>query len=47
MNEKKIKINVERVVYVPPIQAKAIIRGEVTYPKSKTITEPYNERLTT
>ena len=47
MNGRKIKTSVERVVYVLAIQAKAALRGEVMYPKSRTITEPYSRRSMT
>ena len=47
LSEKEIKTSDERVVYVPPIQAKAIQGGKVMYPKSRTITELYSGRLTT
>ena len=47
LNGKKTKTNIERVVYEPPIQAKAVLRRGVTCPKGKTIIKPYNGKLTT
>ena len=44
---EKTKTNIERVVYEPPIQAKAVLRRGVTCPKGKTIIKPYNGKLTT
>ena len=47
LNVKEIGKNIERVVCTPPIQAEATLKGEVTYPKGKTIIKPCKGKLMT
>ena len=47
LNGKKTRTNIERVVYEPPIQAKAVLRRGVTCPKGKTTIKPYSGKLMT
>ena len=47
LNGKEIRTNVERVVYVLPIQVEAILGWKVTCPKGKTKIKPSSKRLMT
>ena len=47
LNMNKIGKNIERVVCIPLIRVKAILKKEVTYPKGETIIKPCKGKLMT
>ena len=47
LNRKEIGRDIERVVYILPIQAEAILEWEVTCLKGKTVIKPRSGRLMT
>ena len=47
LNMKETGKDIERVVCIPPVQVKAALKGEVTYPKGKMIIKPCSGRSMT
>ena len=46
-NVKEIGKNIEKAVYIPPIQVEAAFEREATSPTGEMIIKPCNERLMT
>ena len=44
---KEIGKNIEKTVYIPPIQVEVAFEGEATSPTGEMIIKPCNERLMT
>ena len=47
LNVKEIGKNIEKTMYMPPIQVEAVFEGEATSPTGEMIIKPCNERLMT
>ena len=47
LNVKEIGKTIKKAVCIPPIWVEEVFEGKVTYPTSKIMIKPYNERLTT
>ena len=46
-NVKEIEKNIEKAIYIPPIQVEATFEREATSPTGEMIIKPCNERLMT
>ena len=44
LNVKEIGKNIEKTMYMPPIQVEAVFEGEATSPTGEMIIKPCNER---
>ena len=47
LNVKEIGKTIKNAVCIPPTRVEEVFEGKVTYPTSKMMIKPYNDRLMT